>query len=69
MKIEIRNSPIKGRFDLLVNGKIELIAESMQVCDNVKFALENPGNSINDECSEVADNIRMRYNSSGDNEE
>ena len=46
-------------WNLYVNGKIAVVGESMQVCDNIKEALERPMTGrFYSEAAEIAEVIR-----------
>ena len=64
MKVEIRpNTEYPETYDLFVNGKLRVKAESWQVVHNIKDSLLFPAagkDILFDECDEVAAAIRAK---------
>ncbi len=59
MTIKCEKRQENGYWNLYVNGTIHIQQESSQICDNVKFHLENPLAFDFSECCEVAESIRQ----------
>jgi len=60
MNIEIKRSPNTNidAYDLVINGKVHVYAETMPVCDAIKFSLLNGPGTPYSEADEMADFLR-----------